>query len=53
MEKKQKGREVLESVAGCQLRESTVSYDDGFTIKKQDIDPEIGYLWNTHLKIST
>jgi putative transposase len=47
-----KGRKVIVGEEGYQLRESPVSYDDGFAIKKQDIEPENGYLWNTNLKIS-
>ncbi len=52
MEKRQKGRVVLESAEAFQLREPGVSYLVDFGPKNDDIGAENGYFWNTNVDIS-
>jgi hypothetical protein len=41
-----KGRDVIESVRGYQLRESPASYMALFEAENEDIDPENNVFWN-------
>ena len=52
IEKRWKGRVVLESSEAFQLREPGVSYYIDFDPKNDDIGAENEYFWNTYVNIS-
>jgi hypothetical protein len=47
-----KGRVVLESAEGFQVREPGISYLVDFGLKNDDIGAGNGYFWNTNVDIS-